>query len=72
MFVTLETEGSHFIKTDYPLDFISLSPKFSNSIPELGIKTPLEKTVDDIVYSDFKENEKQFVSRFKSNIVACY
>ncbi|MFT6655606.1 MAG: hypothetical protein ACJAWI_002380 [Marinomonas primoryensis] len=32
----------------------------------------LEKTVDDIVYSDFKENEKQFVSRFKSNIVACY
>ncbi|MDA7742283.1 7-carboxy-7-deazaguanine synthase QueE [Francisellaceae bacterium] len=47
MFVTLETEGSHFIKTDYPLDFISLSPKFSNSIPELGIKTPLEKTIDE-------------------------
>ena len=47
IFVTLETEGSHFVKTDYPLDLISLSPKLSNSIPTLGEITPKGKTVDD-------------------------
>jgi 7-carboxy-7-deazaguanine synthase len=47
MFVTLETEGSHFVETDYPFDFISLSPKFSNSTPKIGIQTPLKKIVDD-------------------------
>ena len=26
--ITIETEGSHFIETDYPIDLISLSPKF--------------------------------------------
>lgn len=46
MYVTLETEGSHFIETNYKIDLISLSPKFSNSKPVLGIKTPLGKTVD--------------------------
>ena len=46
MFVTLETEGSHFIKTDHPLDLISLSPKLSNSIPKLGATTPKGKQVD--------------------------
>lgn len=44
--VTLETEGSHFIQTKYPIDVISLSPKFSNSIPKLGVKTPLGKETD--------------------------
>ena len=33
--ITIETEGSHFLETDYPLDLISLSPKFSNSVPVL-------------------------------------
>ena len=46
LFITLETEGSHFIKTDYPLGLISLSPKLSNSIPKLGVKTPQGKQVD--------------------------
>ncbi|WP_233263308.1 7-carboxy-7-deazaguanine synthase QueE [Caedibacter taeniospiralis] len=46
LFVTLETEGSHFVKTDYPIDLVSLSPKFSNSIPQLGITTPKNKVVD--------------------------
>lgn len=46
-FITIETEGSHFIKTDIPIDLISLSPKFKNSIPSLGIKTPQGKIVDD-------------------------
>jgi len=46
IFTTLETEGSHFVKTDIPIDLISLSPKFSNSIPKIGITTPEGKIVD--------------------------
>jgi 7-carboxy-7-deazaguanine synthase len=45
--ITIETEGSHFIKTKYPIDLISLSPKFTNSIPKLGIEKPLGGIVDD-------------------------
>jgi len=45
--LTLETEGSHFLETDYPIDLISLSPKFSNSIPKLGVTTPLGTVVDE-------------------------
>ena len=44
--ITMETEGSHFIATDYPIGLISLSPKFSNSVPRVGILTPLGKEVD--------------------------
>jgi 7-carboxy-7-deazaguanine synthase len=44
--ITIETEGSHYVKTDYPLGLVSLSPKFNNSIPRVGIKTPGGKTVD--------------------------
>lgn len=40
IFITIETEGSHHIKTDYPIDLISLSPKFENSIPVIGTMTP--------------------------------
>lgn len=46
IFITIETEGSHFIKTDYPIGLISLSPKFSNSIPKLDVNTPMGKLVD--------------------------
>tara|TARA_R110002051_G_scaffold296179_1_gene362188 strand:+ start:252 stop:1046 length:795 start_codon:yes stop_codon:yes gene_type:complete len=46
IFITIETEGSHFIPTDYPINLISLSPKFSNSIPVLGVKTPAGKETD--------------------------
>ena len=45
--ITIETEGSHFVETDYPIDLISLSPKFSNSIPRVGITTPGRKVVDE-------------------------
>jgi len=45
--ITIETEGSHFVETDYPLGLISLSPKFSNSIPRVGITTPGGKVVDE-------------------------
>ena len=44
--VTIETEGSAFIETDYPLNLISLSPKFSNSVPVIGAVTPAGKVVD--------------------------
>ena len=45
--ITLETEGSHFIATDYPLDYISLSPKLSNSVPVAGQLTPRGRAVDE-------------------------
>jgi 7-carboxy-7-deazaguanine synthase len=38
--ITMETEGSHFVETDYPIGLISLSPKFNNSIPVVGTLTP--------------------------------
>ncbi len=44
--VTIETEGSHMLHTDKPIDVISLSPKFTNSIPVLGVETPQGKIVD--------------------------
>jgi 7-carboxy-7-deazaguanine synthase len=46
IFITIETEGSHFVETDYPIGLISLSPKFSNSVPAVGVLTPAGKTVD--------------------------
>ncbi len=45
--ITIETEGSHFLETDYPLGLISLSPKFSNSVPVMGVTTPGGKVVDE-------------------------
>ena len=46
LFITIETEGSHFIPTDYPIGLISLSPKFANSVPVLGVATPQGKVTD--------------------------
>ena len=46
IFITIETEGSHFVETDYPIGLISLSPKFSNSVPMVGVLTPAGKEVD--------------------------
>lgn len=40
IFITIETEGSHFLETDYPINLLSISPKFSNSVPVLGVETP--------------------------------
>ncbi len=45
--ITIETEGSHFVQTDHPIGLISLSPKFSNSRPRVGITTPGGKVVDE-------------------------
>lgn len=46
LFITIETEGSNFIPTDYPINLISLSPKFANSVPVLGVATPQGKVTD--------------------------
>ena len=45
--ITIETEGSHFLETDFPLDLISLSPKFNNSVPVVGVTTPNGSIVDE-------------------------
>jgi len=45
--ITIETEGSHFVETDFPIDLLSISPKFSNSIPVVGALTPAGKVVDE-------------------------
>jgi len=45
--ITIETEGSAFVETDYPIGLISISPKFSNSIPVIGTTTPAGKIVDE-------------------------
>jgi len=46
IFITIETEGSHFLPTDYPINLLSISPKFSNSIPKIGVATPQGATTD--------------------------
>lgn len=47
IFITIETEGSHYLETDYPIGLLSISPKFSNSVPKLGIETPKGAIVDE-------------------------
>ena len=44
--ITIETEGSAFVETDYPIGLLSISPKFSNSVPVLNAVTPAGKVVD--------------------------
>ena len=60
--ITMETEGSVNIATDYPIGLISLSPKFSNSVPVLGVKTPQGKEVDQRMvdqHNKFRLNYKE-------------
>ena len=47
IFVTIETEGSHFLPTDFPIGLLSISPKFSNSVPVIGVETPEGKITDE-------------------------
>ena len=46
IFITIETEGSHYIETDHPIDLLSMSPKFENSVPVIGAITPTGKVAD--------------------------
>mgnify|MGYP001251776715 FL=1 len=57
IFITIETEGSHFLPTDYPINLLSISPKFSNSIPVVGAVTPQGETVDERMVK--KHNSKR-------------
>ena len=57
IFITIETEGSHFLPTDYPINLLSISPKFSNSIPVVGAVTPQGETVDEKMVK--KHNSKR-------------
>jgi len=45
--ITMETEGSHFLETDYPIGLLSISPKFSNSVPVVGALTPNGSVTDE-------------------------
>ena len=47
IFITIETEGSHFLTTDYPIHLLSISPKFSNSVPVVGALTPNGNITDE-------------------------
>ena len=47
IFITIETEGSHFLATDHPINLLSISPKFSNSVPVVGVKTPQGAITDE-------------------------
>jgi 7-carboxy-7-deazaguanine synthase len=47
IFITIETEGSHFLETDYPINLLSISPKFSNSVPKIGVLTPQGAVTDE-------------------------
>lgn len=68
IFITIETEGSHFIETDFRIGLVSLSPKFSNSVPRIGINTPQGKEVDQKMVDQHnkfrlhKENIKQMIN----------
>jgi len=57
IFITMETEGSHFLSTDYPINLLSISPKFSNSIPVMGAITPTGQKVDERMIK--KHNSKR-------------
>ena len=48
IFITIETEGSHFLETDYPINLISLSPKFGNSVPVIGTTLPNGNILDEV------------------------
>jgi 7-carboxy-7-deazaguanine synthase len=57
--ITIETEGSKFIETDYPIGLLSISPKFNNSIPVIGAITPAGKVVDEKMiktHNRFRQN----------------
>ena len=45
--ITIETEGSHFLETDHPIGLLSISPKFSNSVPVVGAITPNGSVTDE-------------------------
>lgn len=64
IFVTMETECSKYVETEHPIDLLSISPKFSNSIPILGTKLPKS---DQLVDQKFIDKHNKF--RCKADII---
>jgi 7-carboxy-7-deazaguanine synthase len=64
--ITIETEGSRFVETDYPINLISLSPKFSNSVPVVGAVTPGGKVVDEkfVTLHNRKRQNTEAIKKF--------
>jgi 7-carboxy-7-deazaguanine synthase len=59
--ITIETEGSHFIETEFPIGLLSISPKFSNSVPVLGDIQPSGKPVTEALikqHNKFRLNKE--------------
>jgi 7-carboxy-7-deazaguanine synthase len=65
--ITLETEGSDFVETDYPINLLSISPKFSNSVPKLGAITPGRRVVDQ-KFIDIHNKKRQNTNAIKKMI----
>jgi len=59
MHITLETEGSLFVE-GCVIDLLSLSPKFSNSLPRIGTKTPNGKDVTAKHYARHEKHRKNY------------
>lgn len=58
--ITMETEGSRYIETDYPIGLISLSPKFTNSIPVLNHPTPKGIPTSQSMINLHEKNRKNY------------
>jgi 7-carboxy-7-deazaguanine synthase len=41
-----------FLETDYPINLLSISPKFSNSVPVVGALTPNGSVTDEKMVSN--------------------
>lgn len=66
IFITMETEGSHFLETDFPINLLSISPKFSNSVPRVGITTPQGDIVDEKMVKQHNKLRLNFDAMAKS------
>lgn len=67
IFITMETEGSHWYDELRGIDLLSISPKFSNSVPVIGSRTPKEKIVDEKFvkqHNKFRMNHEVFEKMF--------
>jgi 7-carboxy-7-deazaguanine synthase len=60
LWTTIETEGSEFVETK--ADVISLSPKLSNSTPQVGSKTPWGSVVT--------QKDKDLHEKWRTNVEA--
>ena len=70
IFITIETEGSHFLPTDYPINLLSISPKFSNSVPVIGATTPQGAIVDERMVK--KHNSKRLNIEAIQQSIECH